>query len=56
MNALSYLNAEALDRVPTPHIVGLVKCSAHGRSFVRLQYNYKQTAKSTACVNYDYAN
>ena len=35
MGTLSWLNAEILERVPTPYFGRLVRCSAHGRSFSR---------------------
>ena len=36
MGALSWLNTETLERVPTPFFDKLVKCSAHGYCFMRL--------------------
>ena len=36
--ALPQLNVETLERAPTPLIGGLVRCSAYGDSFTRLQY------------------
>ena len=38
MGALSWLNAETHKRVPTPLFGRLVRCSAHGHSFVTLWY------------------
>ena len=38
MGALSWLNAETLERAPTPVFGRLVRCSTHGRSIMRLQY------------------
>ena len=38
MGAHLWLNAEALERAPTTLFDGLVRCSAHGRSIVGLQY------------------
>ena len=38
MGTLSWLNAEPLERAPTPLFDRLVRCSAHGLSFVRLRY------------------
>ena len=38
MGALSWLNAKTFERVPTPFFGRLVRCSAHGHSFVRLRY------------------
>ena len=38
MGTLSWLNAETLERAPTPLLGRLVRCSAHGQSFARLHY------------------
>ena len=38
MGDLLWLNAETLKRAPTPLFGRLVRCSAHGCSFARLQY------------------
>ena len=38
MGTLSWLNVGTLERALTPLLGKLVKCSAHGYSFVRLQY------------------
>ena len=38
MGTLSWLNVATLVRVHTLLFGRLVRCSAHGRSFVRLQY------------------
>ena len=38
MDALSWLSVETLERAVTPLIHKLVRCSAHGCSFARLQY------------------
>ena len=38
MVVLLWLNAETLERVLTPLIGRLVRCSGHGRSFARLRY------------------
>ena len=38
MGTLLWLNAVTLKRAPTPLFGRLVRCSAHGRSFVRLWY------------------
>ena len=35
---LSWLNAETVERAPTPLFCGLVRCSAHGPFFARLLY------------------
>ena len=39
MGALSWLNVETLGRGPTPLFDRLVRCSAHGSSFLRLWYS-----------------
>ena len=39
MGALSWFNVETLDRGPTPLFNRLVRCSAHGSSFLRLWYS-----------------
>ena len=38
MGALSWLDAETLERVPIALFDRLVRCSTHGHSFVRLWY------------------
>ena len=38
VGALSQLNAEIVERVPTPHFGRLKRCSAYGLFFGRLQY------------------
>ena len=38
MGTLLWLNAGTLERAPTLLFDGLVRCSAHGRSFARLRY------------------
>ena len=41
VGTLLWLNAEALERAPTPLFGRLVQCSTHGHSFARLtQYIY----------------
>ena len=41
---------EKLERVSTPLFGGLVRCSAHGRSFARLQYYFPKAIKLQNCV------
>ena len=41
---------EKLERVSTPLFGGLVRCSAHGRSFTRLQYYFPKAIKLQNCV------
>ena len=35
----AWLNVETVERVPTPRFGRLVRCSAHGPFFARLQYS-----------------
>ena len=39
MVALSWLNAETLKKTPTALLGRLIRCSTHGHSLVRIQYN-----------------
>ena len=41
MGALSRLNAETLERAPTPLFGEKVRCSAHGRTFARVRYQQR---------------
>ena len=42
VGALSRLNAETLERAPTPLFGEKVRCSTHGRTFARVQYIEKR--------------
>ena len=50
MGTLLWLIVEAFERAPTPLFGGLVRCSAHGHSFARLQYTAIFPAESLYTV------
>ena len=50
VGALSWLNAETVERAPTPHFGRLVKCSTHGPFFTRLWYMPDQLCQCLSLV------
>ena len=52
IDALLWLNAEMLERVPIPLFVRLVRYSAHGCSFVRVRYIFHLTLISVVTGGY----